>query len=63
MNHKYVVVYGSKNSGKTTLIKSIIKHSLDLEPEKVSGPITINFSKKQRIQIQEANEDLSLSME
>ena len=44
-----VVVQGSSESGKSTLIKSLVYHYTKQKINKIKGPITIRASKHQRI--------------
>ncbi len=54
-----VVVQGSKSSGKTSIIRSLIKHYTKQKIDEVSGTITLRSNKKQRITIIECPNDIT----
>jgi len=54
-----VVVQGSKSSGKSSIIRSLIKHYTKYKVNEISGTITLRSNKKQRISIVECPNDLS----
>lgn len=56
---KLVLVQGPPKSGKTTLIRSLIKHYTNQNIQDPKGPITIKTSKKQRITLLECPNDIS----
>lgn len=56
---KLVVVQGPPKSGKTTLIRSLIKHYTGQSVKDPRGPITIKTSNKQRITLVECPNDIS----
>ena len=46
-----VVVQGSRSSGKSSLIRSLVKHFTKHKIDEVKGTITLRSTKKQRITI------------
>ena len=54
-----VVVQGPPGCGKTTLIRSLVKHYTRHAMAEVKGPITLVSSKKRRIQLIEVSCDLN----
>lgn len=46
-----VVVQGSKSSGKSSLIRSLVKHFTKYKIDEINGTITLRSTKKQRITI------------
>ncbi|EAS05797.2 elongation factor Tu GTP-binding domain protein (macronuclear) [Tetrahymena thermophila SB210] len=54
-----VIVQGPKQSGKTTLIKSLVKTYTKHSIQNVKGPITVRANKKRRITIIECPNDIS----
>lgn len=56
---KLVLVQGPPKSGKTTLIRSLIKHYTNQNVTDPKGPITIKTSKKQRITLLECPNEIS----
>lgn len=46
-----VVVQGSKSSGKSSLIRSLVKHFTKHKIDEINGTITLRSTKKQRITI------------
>lgn len=53
-----VVVQGSKSSGKSSLIRSLVKHFTKHKIDEVKGTITMRSTKKQRISIIECPNDI-----
>jgi ribosome biogenesis protein BMS1 len=53
------VVHGPEKSGKTTLIKSLIKHYTGQNIKDLKGPITVRTSNKQRVTFMETNSDIA----
>ena len=53
-----VVVHGSKSSGKSTLIRSLVKDFVKHKIDEVNGTITLRPTKKQRITIIECPNDM-----
>ncbi len=60
---KLVVVQGPPKSGKTTLIRSLIKHYTNQNVADPKGPITVKTSKKQRVTFIECSNDLSQTLD
>jgi ribosome biogenesis protein BMS1 len=60
---KLVLVQGPPKSGKTTLIRSLIKHYTSQNVPDPKGPITIKTSKKQRITLLECPNEISAMTE
>lgn len=56
---KLVLIQGPPKSGKTTLIKSLVKHYTKINIKDPKGPITIRTSRKQRITLLECSNDIS----
>lgn len=54
-----VVVQGSKNSGKSTLIRSLIKHYTRHKISNIKGTITIRSGKNQRVTFVECPNDIN----
>lgn len=54
-----VVVQGPKNSGKTTLIKSLVKHYTRQKLTDVHGPITVRANRNLRLCFYECSNDLN----
>ncbi|KAI1292072.1 Ribosome biogenesis protein BMS1 -like protein [Halotydeus destructor] len=54
-----VAVVGPKNSGKTTLIKSLIRNFTRQQMKEIKGPVTVVSSKKRRVTIMECNNDIN----
>ena len=54
-----VVIQGPKKSGKTTLIRSLVKQYTGQRVQDVKGSITLRISKQQRITLIECPNDLS----
>jgi ribosome biogenesis protein BMS1 len=54
-----VVVQGSKSSGKTSIIRSLIKHYTRQKVEEIKGTVTLRSNKKQRVTIVECPGDIS----
>lgn len=50
---------GSKSSGKTSIIRSLIKHYTSYKVDEISGTITLRSNKKQRITIIECPTDIT----
>ena len=55
---KLVLIQGPPRSGKTTLIRSLIKHYTGQTVSNPKGPITIKTSRKQRITLLECPQDM-----
>lgn len=53
-----VVVQGSSQSGKSSIIRSLVKHYTKHKVDRVNGPITLRSSRKQRITLMECPNDL-----
>ena len=53
-----VVVQGSKSSGKSSLIRSLVKHFTKHKIDEIKGTITMRSTKKQRITIIECPNDI-----
>ena len=53
-----VVVHGSKSSGKSSIIRSLVKHFTKHKIDEVNGTITLRSTKKQRITIIECPNDI-----
>lgn len=53
-----VVVQGSKSSGKSSLIRSLVKHYTKHKVDEINGTITLRSTKKQRITIIECPNDI-----
>jgi ribosome biogenesis protein BMS1 len=53
-----VVVQGSKSSGKSSLIRSLVKHFTKYKIDAINGTITLRSTKKQRITIIECPNDI-----
>lgn len=60
---KLVLIQGPPRSGKTTLIRSLIKHYTNQNVTDPKGPITIKTSKKQRLTFLECPNDLSRTLD
>lgn len=58
-----VVVQGSKSSGKTSIIRSLIRHYTSYKVDQISGTITLRSNKKQRITIMECPNDITAMMD
>ncbi len=56
---KLVLIQGPPKSGKTTLIKSLVKHYTKMNIKDPKGLITIRTSKKQRVTLMECPNDIS----
>lgn len=56
---KLVLIQGPPKSGKTTLLKSLVKHYTNQLIKDPKGPITIKTSKKQRVTLYECPNDIS----
>jgi GTP-binding protein required for 40S ribosome biogenesis len=54
-----IVVQGPKKSGKTTLIKSLVKHYTRHKIQQVSGTITLRTAKHRRITLIECPNDIN----
>ena len=54
-----VVVQGGKGSGKSTLIKSLVKYYIGKNLKSVEGNITVRNSKNQRLTFIECNNDMN----
>lgn len=54
-----VVVQGSSASGKTSVIRSLIKHYTKHKVDEIAGTITLRSNKKQRITIIECPTDIT----
>ena len=54
-----VVIQGGKSSGKSTLIRSLVKYYTNQNISAVNGSITVRNSKNQRITFYECSNDLS----
>lgn len=54
-----VVIQGGHDSGKTTLIRSLVKYYTNQNISNVKGPITVRNSKNQRLTFYECNNDIS----
>lgn len=46
-----VVVQGSKTSGKSSIIRSLVKHYTKHKIDQINGTITLRSTKKQRVTI------------
>lgn len=57
---KLVLIQGPPKSGKSTLIKSLIKHYTNQTIKDPKGPITIKTSKKQRITLLECPNQINI---
>lgn len=53
-----VVVQGSHQSGKSSLIRSLIKHFTKHKVDEINGTITLRANKKQRITLIECPNDI-----
>jgi ribosome biogenesis protein BMS1 len=53
-----IIVQGSKDSGKTTLIKSLVHHFTRQKVTEVKGTITLRTNKNQRITFYECPTDM-----
>lgn len=60
---KLVLIAGPPQSGKTTLIRSLIKFYIGIDLKVIKGPITMRVSKGQRITLMECPNDLVVSLE
>ena len=56
---KLILIQGPPKSGKTTLIKSLVKHYTKINIKDPKGPITIRTSRKQRITLLECSNSIS----
>ncbi|CAD8186781.1 unnamed protein product [Paramecium pentaurelia] len=54
-----VVVQGPKGSGKTTLIKSLVKHYTGQKIKKLVGPVTVRSNKQHRVTFIECPSDIN----
>ena len=54
-----VVVQGPKKSGKSTLIRSLVKHYTGHKVQDVKGPISLRIAKTQRLTLIECPNDMS----
>lgn len=54
-----VVVQGSKSSGKTSIIRSLVRHYTKHKVDEIAGTITLRSNKKQRITIIECPNDIT----
>ena len=50
---------GTAGSGKTTLVRSLVKHYTRHALNEIKGPLTLVTGKKRRIQIMEVKNDLN----
>lgn len=53
-----MVVQGSKSSGKSSIIRSLVKHYTKHKIDEINGTITLRSNKKQRITIIECPNDI-----
>ena len=60
---KLIIIQGPPKSGKTTLIRSLIKHYTGINVKEPKGPITIRTSRKQRVTLLECSNDLRTMVE
>ena len=54
----FVTVVGSKDSGKSSVIKSLVKKFTKQSLEQVTGPITLTVSREKRITLFECKDDI-----
>lgn len=60
---KLVLVHGPPKSGKSTLIRSLIKNYTGQNIKELKGPITVKTSKKQRLTFMECPNEISKAMD
>lgn len=60
---KLVLVQGPPRSGKTTLIRSLVKHYTNQSLPELRGPVTVKTSKRQRLTLLECPNDLSPALD
>lgn len=56
---KLIVVHGPAKSGKSTLIRSLVKHYTGQGLKEVRGPVTVRTSNKQRVTFVETGPDIA----
>lgn len=60
---RVVAVVGPARTGKTTIIRNLVRHYTKRNIKKVTGPITIVTGKKRRVTFLEVGDDLSSMMD